>query len=151
MHSLNCSIFFSSFLKQSWLSTENKIRLLERKGRTDLALYASRGFPKLLLNEITNYKPNHASSGSSDPWSGIFERIKKFDDDGHGAKLVRALAHGQKICEPYEEKEDFRIKGDMWLQLGHMAIDSVEAGDPRWVRSCGFSQAWEKVPNRANL
>jgi len=40
------------------------------------------------------------------------------------------------------------IKGDMWDQLGHMAIDSVEAGGPNWVRSAGFKEAWEKIPIR---
>jgi hypothetical protein len=36
----------------------------------------------------------------------------------------------------------------LWRKLGHMAIDSVEAGEPHWVRSCGFDQAWEKIPMR---
>jgi len=33
-------------------------------------------------------------------------------------------------------------------KLGHMAVDSVEAGEPHWVRSCGFAEAWEKIPLR---
>jgi hypothetical protein len=32
--------------------------------------------------------------------------------------------------------------------MGHMAIDSVEAGEPHWVRSCGFDEAWKDVPVR---
>ena len=143
MHCINASIFFSSFLKQAWLNDENKIRLLEWKVRNDLALYASRGCPRLLLGEIKDYTPK-ISSG----WAGIFERVKNFDDDGHAAKLVRALAHGQVICKPYENKDAFRIKGDMWLQLGHMAIDSVESPAPKWVRSCGFEAEWAEVGNR---
>lgn len=143
MHCINSSIFFSAFLKQSWLSEKNKIRLLEWKVRNDATLYASRGCPKLLLDEIKDYKPKKPSG-----WEEIFERIKNYEDDGHGAKLVRALAHGQKVSKPYESKDTFRIKGDMWLQLGHMAIDSVEGPGPEWVRSCGYESAWEQVGNR---
>lgn len=143
MHCINSSIFFSSFLKQSWMSDENKIRLLEWKVRNDLALYASRGCPKLLLDEIKDYRPKIPSD-----WAGIFERVKNYEDDGHGAKLVRALAHGQQICKSYEDKESFRIKEADWLLLGHMAIDSVESPEPEWVRSCGFESAWEKIGNR---
>jgi hypothetical protein len=148
MHCINSSVFFSAFLKQDWLSDANKVRLLEWKVRNDIALYASRGCPDLLLDEIENYKPNKPTSTSADPWHDIIERVKNFEDDGHGSKLVRALAHGQQICKPYEDKENFRIKGNMWLQLGHMAIDSVEGSEPTWVRSTGFDSAWEKVEDR---
>lgn len=143
MHCINSSVFFSAFLKQSWLSDNNKIRLLEWKVRNDIALYASRGCPKLLLNEITDYTPK-LSSG----WDDIFERVKNYNDDGHGAKLVRALAHGQRICKPYNDSDKFRIKDQDWLKLGHMAIDSVESPAPEWVRSCGFESAWESVGDR---
>ena len=148
MHCINSSIFFSAFLKQDWLSDVNKVRLLEWKVRNDITLYASRGCPDLLIDEISNYKPSKPSSENTDPWHEIIERVKNFSDDGHGSKLVRALVHGQQICKPYETNEDFRIKEDMWLQLGHMAIDSVEGGEPTWVRSAGFDSAWEKVPDR---
>jgi hypothetical protein len=148
MHCINSSVFFSAFLKQDWLSDANKVRLLEWKVRNDIALYASRGCPDLLLDEIENYKPNKPTSTSADPWHDIIERIKNFEDDGHGSKLVRALAHGQQICKPYEDKENFRIKGGLWLQLGHMAIDSVEGSEPTWVRSAGFDSAWEKIADR---
>ena len=151
MHCINCSIFFTAFLDADWLRKEDKIRLLEWKVRTDLALYASRGSPELLIDEIVNYKPKMPSAGQ-DPWKGIIDRVLAFEDDGHGAKLIRALAHGQQICSAFEDKEEFRIKKDMWLQLGHMTIDSVEAEDGiHWVRSTGFDSAWEEVPDRARL
>ncbi|EON62989.1 hypothetical protein W97_02215 [Coniosporium apollinis CBS 100218] len=151
MHCTNSSIFFSAFLSAPWLSTASKRRLLEWKGRNDLAMYASRRAPDLLLDEITNYKPKEPTADKTDPWGPIFERVGRHEDDGHAAKLVRALAHGQVISAPYEEKDGFRIKGGMWLQLGHMAIDSVEAGEPHWVRSAGFEEAWEKIPERPRL
>lgn len=159
MHCVNCSIFYHAFLDQPWISDENKCRLLEWKGRLDLCMYASRRSPGLLTDEISNYKPKNPSS-----WDGIIERVRKTEDDGHASKLVRALAHGEKLCEaPDLSSSTFKIKDEMWLQLGHMgesslvmlrskdfvanrvlAIDSVEAGGDTWVRGAGFPQAWEK-------
>ena len=138
IHCTNCSTFFSAFLKQPWLSTENKVRLLEWKGRLDLALYASRGSPELLLDEITNYEPKRPEMG----WEGIFERVDALEDDGHASKLIRALANGEVACKPHEAEggDAFPIKGGMWLQLGHMAIDSVEAPGNNWVRNTGFKK-----------
>ena len=130
---------------------ENKIRLLEWKVRLDLTMYASRKSPDMRLDEIREYKPRHPSG-----WEGIEDRVVNFYDDGHAPKLIRALAHGQKICKPYEGKESFRVKHDDWLQMGHMAIDSVEntrkfSDVSTWVRSAGFEEAWEKVPLRSQL
>ena len=147
MHCINCSIFFSSFLRQEWLSTSNKIRLLEWKGRLDLAMYASRKSPKLLLNEITDYLPKQPTDG----WEQIFKRVDRHQDDGHASKFIRALAHGQQASAPYEEKELWPIRGDSWLKLAHMVIDSVEDDGNHWVRSAGFSQAWDQFHDRAKL
>ena len=120
MHCVNSSIFFSAFIKQPWLAQEHKIRLLEWKGRVDLVMYASRRSPKPLISEITDYKPKFPSGAGGDPWGSIFDRVGKHEDDGHASKLIRALAHGEEVCKPYEEREEFRIKSSMWLQLGHM-------------------------------
>ncbi|KAL8693477.1 MAG: hypothetical protein Q9218_001708 [Villophora microphyllina] len=145
MHCVNCSIFFSSFLKAPWITPQNKVRLLQFKGWLDLAMYASRRAPEPLLDEITKYKPKHAEGES---WDGIFKRVVEHEDDGHASKLVRALRHGEEICKPYNDDPRFRIKGDMWLKLGHMAIDSVEDTGVPWVRSAGFDEAWEEYENR---
>ena len=67
------------------------------------------------MDEITYYKPKSAG-----PWGGVFKRVINHEDDGHAAKLIRALAHGEQICKPYENDQKFKIKGKMWLQLGHM-------------------------------
>lgn len=143
MHCLNCSVFFPAFLKADWLSQANKVRLLEWKVRNDLAMYASRRSPELLIDEIVNYIPKQPSE-----WNGVFERVKNYEEDGHASKIIRALAHGQQVCKPYQSKEEFRIKDAMWLQLAHMSIDSVEGQEFTWVRSAGFDQAWESVPDR---
>ncbi|KAI9834536.1 MAG: hypothetical protein M1819_002912 [Sarea resinae] len=148
IHDVNCSIFFSAFLKQAWLSPQVKARLLEWKGRMDLAMYVSRGSPKLLLEEIKNYQPKEKPNLAGDSWGGIFGRASAFEDDGHTSKLVRTLAHGEEICRPFESLGSFRVKGDMWLKLGNMAIDSVEDCGDQWVRSAGFDEAWEKFEDR---
>ena len=78
-------------------------------------MYTSRGTPDLLLDEVANYPPKSN-------WSELFARsIAHPDDDGHLAKLVRALAHGQKVCQPYERTNpEMQIKGNMWLRVGNI-------------------------------
>ena len=152
-HCVNASVFFPSFNNQTWLSEAKKVRLLEWKVRLDLAMYASRKCPQLHFDEIRHYVPKDADKSG---WNGVKDRARTFPDDGHAAKLIRALAHGQEICEPYEVDKEFRVKHDDWLQIGHMAIDSVENTERfddvgRWVRSTGFEQAWEEVPLREQL
>ncbi|KAI9685040.1 MAG: hypothetical protein M1822_005432 [Bathelium mastoideum] len=147
MHCVNCSIFFPAMFRQAWLPDAAKARLLEWKVWMDLTMYASRRSPALLLNEITDYRPRQPTAD----WEPLFQRAVATEDDGHTAKLVRALAHGQRISAPYEHKDAFRIKGDMWLQLGHMVMDSVEDSGERWVRSAGFDEAWTDLQPRAQL
>jgi hypothetical protein len=145
MHCVTSSIFFSNFLSSAneFLTPATKRRLLEWKVWNDIVMYASRHSPDLLLSEITDYTPKADSD-----WDKIILRVNKLEDDGHASKVVRALANGQKSCQPYEDKPGFIIKGDAWKKIGHMAIDSVEAGEPHWTRSCGFDQAWKDVPLR---
>ena len=144
MHSLNCSIFFPVFMKQTWLSKEDRARLLSWKVWADLVQYASKRSPDLLLDEVRDYKPK--IPGNS--WEPLFKRGREILEDGHCPKLIRALAHGQSVSAPYEDKDSFRIKGDMWLQLAHMGMDSCEDGGENWVRSAGFDEAWESFGPR---
>jgi hypothetical protein len=145
MHCVTSSIFFSHFLSaaDSFISPSVKRRLLEWKVWNDTAMYASRASPALDVSEVTEYQPAHESG-----WEGVMERARVLRDDGHASKLVRALAHGEEVCGRFEDQAGFMVRGDMWRKLGHMAIDSVEAGEPQWVRSCGFEQAWAEVPLR---
>lgn len=139
MHCVNSSIFFSAFLSpSSGISPANQRRLLQWKIWIDIIMYVSRGSPELLRSEIENYVPKHNSD-----MQGVIERIRKTEDDGHACKLVRAILNAEKVC-----KDRGQVTGDMWRKVGHMAVDSVEAGEPMWVRSCGFEKAWEKVPLR---
>lgn len=153
MHCVNCSIFFDAFLRQDWLDDAHKCRLLEWKGRMDLAMYVSRGSPELRVKEIQQYVPKQEGNG----WDGIVRRVDALEEDGHAAKLVRALAHGEAFCQEFETQgqsaEDLPVQSYMWLNLGHMAIDSVEGDhqEGRWIRNCGFPSAWKNVPERSKL
>ena len=137
MHCVTSSIFFSSFLDaaDALMSPQVKRRLLEWKVWNDIAMYASRASPPLDVSEVTAYQPARDSA-----WDGVMARAKALQDDGHASKLVRALAHGEVVCRKFEDQAGFMVRGDMWRKLGHMAVDSVEAGEPHWVRSCGFEE-----------
>lgn len=148
MHSVNASIFFSAFLKPAvtkWLDKEVHAKMLMWKGWSDIAMYVSRGSPELFKDEITEYKPKVPGD-----WQSIYTRAAALEDDGHASKLVRALSNGEEACKEYEDGEgkDWMIKGGDWLQLGHMAIDSVEGAETNWVRNAGFESAWEKIGAR---
>lgn len=122
MHGMNSSIFFSVFLRQPWIDISSKVKLLTWKGRYDLLLYASRRSPPLLLDEITSYSPKHEESD----WDAIFARARIFNDDGHTCKMIRALAHGERACAPYEtSNSNFKIQGRMWLQLANMGEGDI--------------------------
>jgi hypothetical protein len=153
MHCANASIFFPTFNTQSWLSTASKVRLLQWKGYIDLAMYASRRSPALLLEEITTYVPAKLEAGEAE-WKGIFQRLFEYHDDGHAIKLGRAVANGEKVSKGYESEDWAKIKGFMWEKVGNMAIDSVEDTGVRWARSVGFEEAWKDYvdrPRRAQL
>ncbi|USP73007.1 hypothetical protein yc1106_00281 [Curvularia clavata] len=139
IHCVNSSIFFSAFLSpSSGLSPANQRRLLQWKIWIDITMYVSRGSPELLRDEIENYVPKHNGD-----MQGVIERVRKIEDDGHACKLVRAILNAEKVS-----RDRGQVTGDMWRKVGHMAVDSVEAGEPMWVRSCGFEKAWENVPLR---
>ncbi|KAJ5104657.1 hypothetical protein NUU61_002004 [Penicillium alfredii] len=148
IHAVNSSIFFSKIIQLPFLDQETRIRMLEWKGRMDLLMYVSRGAPDLLLDEIARYP-------AKDDWPTLFERsIAHPSDDGHLAKLVRAVAHGQKVCQAFEgqDLQPMPLSGDLWLKIGNMAVDStVEEGEqPMWIRSAGFDEAWARFKPRAH-
>ncbi|KAE9364545.1 hypothetical protein N431DRAFT_447716 [Stipitochalara longipes BDJ] len=162
MHCVNSSIFFPTFNAQSWLSTANKVRLLQWKGYLDLAMYASRRSPRLLTSEITDYTP--AKPKEAD-WNGIFTRLWNYKDDGHAIKLGRAVRNGELISEAKEEGsgkggktngvktngvagDGLKVKGEMWEKIGNMVIDSIEDTGVRWARSVGFEEAWTEYEDR---
>ncbi|KAJ0381545.1 hypothetical protein COL26b_000223 [Colletotrichum chrysophilum] len=57
IHHVNASPIFLCFNSKSWISTENKIRMLEHKIRMDLVQYAARGSPQIRADAISSYRP----------------------------------------------------------------------------------------------
>jgi hypothetical protein len=147
MHCVNSSIFWPTFNSQSWLSTLNKVRLLQWKGYLDLAMYASRRSPALFQEEISLYTPTKFEAGDAE-WKGIFQRLFEFQDDGHAVKLGRAVRNGELVSKGYEDEDWAKVKGFMWEKIGNMAIDSVEDTGVHWARSVGFEEAWRDYEDR---
>jgi len=144
IHHTNSAIFFPNFLQHPAIKPATRIRLLKWKGRFDIINYIGRNAPALYPQDITNYVPKQPGTG----WPDIFERATEYDDDGHTSKLVRVIALGEEFCKKYEGQKGFVVSGDMWLKMGHMAIDSVDNGPNHWVRNCGWEEAWKDIPAR---
>lgn len=156
VHYINASIFYSAFLEQDWISTAAKCRLLEWYARLILLFYAASLGPELLASEVKDYRPCQPESA----WSSIMKRSLAVPDDGHLPKLIRALAHGEQVSQPWEAEDAQRstkvlpVTDGMWLQIANMAIDSAEAEPDllrRWVRGAGSDEAWAEFPDRTKL
>lgn len=125
MHNVTSSIFLSVLLRQPWIGPEDKVRLVERKGRLDLVWHAASAAPELRLEDAVGYEPV-ISKGMG--WEQIYELVKGAHDDGHVAKFVRALKNGEHVSKPFEKGEGsdvFPIKGDGWLRIAQMECDTT--------------------------
>ncbi|KAK3997557.1 hypothetical protein QBC44DRAFT_364365 [Cladorrhinum sp. PSN332] len=148
MHHVNSSPIFVTINAQDWIPKETKARILEWKIRMDLLEYAARGVPELGVDKLTGYNPRKAREGES--IQDIIFRLHTFPDDGHAVKLGRAAVICRNICKKYEEqgKDWVQIRGDdAWKKVCHLIVDSVEAPGDTWVRSAGFDEAWESLPD----
>ncbi|KAF7585221.1 hypothetical protein BBP40_011660 [Aspergillus hancockii] len=144
MHCVTSSIFLTALAKQPWLSEENKARLVEWKGRLDLAWYATCGVPDLDIGGVVGY------SGGDGDWGELFAVVNEQHDDGHVAKFVRALKNGAEMCGPFEGAAGFPVTGDLWLKIAWMAYDTTLGlpGPAKWVVMAGMDGAWAQVPKR---
>jgi hypothetical protein len=146
MHCVTSSIFFTVLARQSWISIENRVRLVEWKGRLDLAWYAVCGVPELNINDVISY---HGGCSDMD-WNQLFTVVNNQHDDGHVAKFVRALKNGEEASKLFEQlkgSDAFPIKGDLWLKVARMAYDTTLdlSGPAKWVVMTGMDKAWEQV------
>jgi hypothetical protein len=140
IHHVNSNPIFITLNRQDWIPVELKVRMLEWKIRMDLVQHSARGSPDLDVDRIRNYRPKAANPG---PAAELLPRMHAIVDDGHSIKLFRAIGVGKEISKPYEDKDWMLIKGDLWNQVAHIVVDSVEAPGPTWVRNAGFEEAWE--------
>lgn len=143
MHHVNVAPIFVTLNRQDWIPETLKTRMLEWKIRMDIIQYAARGSPALDIAAIRDYVPTSTSKSPASA-EGLLPRMHAFVDDGHAIKLFRAVAIGREVCRPYQDADWMLIKGDdLWDQVAHMVVDSVEAPGPTWVRNAGFDEAWE--------
>jgi hypothetical protein len=150
MHCVTSSIFFSVLIQQPWISTADKVRLVEWKGWLDLAWYAVCGAPKLDIAAAEQYQGTPSGNWS---WNELFSAVNDQHDDGHVAKFVRALKNGEEASKPFVEGEGsdaFPLKGDTWLKIARMSYDTTLGLPPpaKWVIMAGMDQAWAPVPAR---
>lgn len=111
-------------------------------------MYDGSGAPALLGEEIKNYQPLKLVKNKTpeEQWADLFKRVYLMDDDSHAAKLLRAVAGGNRI---WQEKGDTSlITKEMWLKMGHMAVDSTENETTQYVRGAGHASAWSQIENR---
>lgn len=85
----------------------------------DLLVYVSRASVEPRVSDIIETKADKS-------WKEVFATaFVNEKEDGHAAKLMRTLACGENLCAPYEDKDGFPVKGDMWLKLGNMGMCSL--------------------------
>jgi hypothetical protein len=152
MHAVTSAIFLSLLVRQSWIPSQYKVKLIEWKGRMDLAWYASCGSPQLDLDFVTSYDPT-ISKGMS--WQDFYEATVKFHDDGHVAKFMRSLYSAESEARVLEERigreatTTFPIQGDMWHRVAQMCLDSTTDVplEEKWLMGAGFDPVWNRVTN----
>ncbi|RAL12379.1 questin oxygenase tpcI [Aspergillus homomorphus CBS 101889] len=147
LHTVTSALGLMVLLQQPWIRDIEKARLLEWKTRVDLVWYAATGAVELRLQDVADYKPRHEGWD----WERLYQATLQVHDDGHLAKVVRALRVGEQIVRPWEQghqAEFFPITGPLWLRIAQMAYDS-SAGHPieeKWIWGVGFDQNWAAVP-----
>jgi hypothetical protein len=151
MHPMNMTIFLGAITKQPWLSNASKARLLTYAGRISLVMHIAMGAPKLDLDVVRQYKPSEAAG----TWDDAIRRAIKHPDDGHCAKMIRAVLFAEKVSQPYQDRPEFRLKGKDFEKLAAAIVDNLnpaggKAGpyeDESWIRGAGFDDVWEGVPS----
>ncbi|KAH8597597.1 hypothetical protein B0O99DRAFT_660544 [Bisporella sp. PMI_857] len=162
LHIVTCSIAVDVLLRQTWIKIEDKVRLLEWKGRLDLVWYAANGSAELRIQDLLEYEPT-LSSGMD--WRALYKVANNVTDDGHVVKYIRSLKNAQDVARPFEQGEGasyFPVKGDLYLKIAQICYDStakVIDEDPntlskKWVWGAGYDMAWGNIPdigiNRTN-
>ncbi|KAK3304549.1 uncharacterized protein B0T15DRAFT_245526 [Chaetomium strumarium] len=171
LHCVTLAVFYPAMLHElAWLTDAQKARLLEAKVRVDAVVYAGCGCPALYPERITEYVPRRPADG----WPELVRRAVVYRDEGHAAKLIRALLCLEQLAEPVPD--GFPIAKRDFIKIAHMAMDSIEAAlEPggstmpeeaaramtesvgrggemiaknmkRWVYYNGLESAWQYVP-----
>lgn len=155
MHNVTSSVALVILLRQPWLKMEDKVRLLEWKGRLDLVMYAAISCPELRPENLLEYEPT-LSKGMT--WNTMYKAITSIHDDGHIAKFVRALKIGEDMARGFEQSDsdgDLPVKGELWFRVAQLCFDTTSPGngieaEEKWVMGAGFEPMWGMVPDQVN-
>ncbi|KAI0437218.1 hypothetical protein F4803DRAFT_566241 [Xylaria telfairii] len=120
LHSATLAVHYPVLMAQDWLTEHEKARLLETKLRVDAIMYAGCGSPALHAERVHNYAPRRPG----DSWPELIRRAIVYQDEGHAAKLLRALHATYKLGDP---PAGFPIAREDLVKIAHMAMDSIEA------------------------
>ncbi|KAJ4389510.1 hypothetical protein N0V93_006980 [Gnomoniopsis smithogilvyi] len=150
MHAVTSSIFLSLLARQPWIHNEHKAKLIEWKGRLDIAWYASSGSPPLELQFVTSYQPTLSKDMD---WQALYAATVEAHDDGHVAKLVRALYSAESEARGFEERVgqentmNLPVRGDLWFRVAQMSFDSTTDVplDEKWLMGTGFDPMWNRI------
>ncbi|KAK3315159.1 hypothetical protein B0H66DRAFT_335571 [Apodospora peruviana] len=147
LHNVTSSIFLTVLGRQEWINVADRARLVEWKARLDLVWYAASAAAALDREALLRYTPG-PSAGMG--WPELYRAVLAQHDDGHLAKFVRALKHGQDVEEEdggdrIQDYDVLPVRGELWLRIAQMAYDStvdkVEVLD-KWVFGTGFDDRW---------
>ncbi|KAF4980425.1 hypothetical protein FDECE_17886 [Fusarium decemcellulare] len=148
MHHINSALIYLTFNAQSWISSDDKVRLLEWKIRMDLLQYAARACPRISVDAIRYYAPKEPSSHGS--VRAIGATLISFGDDGHAIKQARATAVCHELIKLYENKPWAVLKEDStWENIQHMVVDSLEGPGMLYVRCAGLDEVWKDIPQQS--
>lgn len=172
MHAATTSVFYPAIMTQDWISDADKARLLEAKSRSDAVMYAGCGSPALYPERISEYTPRRSTDG----WPELIRRANVYRDDGHTAKMIRALFALEKLEE--EPVAGFPLARSDFIKIAHLTMDAVERATDRggafipetmamgvkkhlgrggemvlenmsrWVYYTGLEGSWDLFPNQ---
>ena len=117
----------------------------------DLIQYAGRACPAVSVEALRSYRPKAKTPPASTP-AELTARLHGYDDEGHAIKLARGALIGLELSRPYEDRPWMLLKGDdLWSQVFHLIVDSVEAPGAAWVRTTGLEEAWANFGDAPEL
>ncbi|KAK4251073.1 hypothetical protein C7999DRAFT_11147 [Corynascus novoguineensis] len=120
LHTVTLSVFYPVFLALDWLSAANKARLLEVAARVSAVMYVGCACPPLYAERVREYEPKRPQDG----WPELFHRSVIYEDEGHVAKMIRALYSVEQLGDPVVA--GFPIAKEDFVRIAHMTVDSVE-------------------------
>ena len=151
IHVSNASYWLQAYLQRPAISPDQKARMIQDTGRLLTFIAAGVGTPELQPAVLESHVPK-TNDGKGMDWEGVFAKACRHADDGHMIKFIRALAHGEKACKPYEGQPGFPMRQDLFLKAANAALDNTTAKPMSFLRhfdilrGVGMPEAWRDVP-----